>query len=304
MASMLQTLSDDLAAATERAGRSVVAIHARRRIPSSGVLWRDGLVVTAHHTIQRDENITITLADGTATQATLVGRDPGTDLAALRLAQTPGGAAEIAPAEAVRVGALVVALGRPGRELTAALGFVSAVGEAWRTWQGGRLDRLVRLDIGIYDGFSGGPLVDAAGRVLGINSSALVRGAPIAIPASTVDRVVPQLLEHGRVPTGYLGVAMQPVRLPEPLTRSLALSARTGLMIVNVEPEGPADRAGVLLGDTIIAIDDATVTDPADVLAQLDPARVGRPARVQLVRAGRLETVTVTVGERPGEVRR
>lgn len=304
MASMLQTLSDDLAAATERAGRSVVAIHARRRIPSSGVLWRDDLVVTAHHTVQRDENITITLADGTATQATLVGRDPGTDLAALRLAQTTDGAAEVAPADTVRVGALVVALGRPGRELTAALGFVSAVGEAWRTWQGGRIDRLVRLDIGIYDGFSGGPLVDAAGRVLGVNSSALVRGAPIAIPASTVDRVVPQLLEHGRVPTGYLGVAMQPVRLPEPLTRSLALSARTGLMIVSVDPEGPAERAGVLLGDTIIAIDDVTVTDPADVLAQLDPPRVGRPARVRLVRAGRLETLTVTVGERPGEVRR
>jgi S1-C subfamily serine protease len=301
---MLQTLSDDLAAATERAGRSVVAIHARRRIPSSGVLWRDDLVVTAHHTVQRDENITITLADGTATQATLVGRDPGTDLAALRLAQTTDGAAEVAPADTVRVGALVVALGRPGRELTAALGFVSAVGEAWRTWQGGRIDRLVRLDIGIYDGFSGGPLVDAAGRVLGVNSSALVRGAPIAIPASTVDRVVPQLLEHGRVPTGYLGVAMQPVRLPEPLTRSLALSARTGLMIVSVDPEGPAERAGVLLGDTIIAIDDVTVTDPADVLAQLDPPRVGRPARVRLVRAGRLETLTVTVGERPGEVRR
>src|SRR6201984_1523526 len=183
MGSSLQTLPDKRAAAAERVGRRVVAIRARRRIPSSGILWRDGVVVTAQHTIQREKNIVITLSDGTDAPATLVGRDPGTDLAALRLAPTnaPPGPLDVAPLEAIRAGSLVLVLGRPGTELTAALGLVSAVGEPWRTWHGGRIDRLIRLDIGIYDGFSGGPLVDAAGRVLRVNNSTLLRRWPHAV---------------------------------------------------------------------------------------------------------------------------
>lgn len=304
MGSTLQTLSDNLAAAAERVGQRVVAIKARRRIPSSGILWRDGIVVTAQHTIQREEDIVIGFADGTTSPADLVGRDPGTDLAALRVAKGNAGPIDVAPLEALRVGSLVLALGRPGRELTAALGLVSAVGDAWRTWHGGRIDRLIRLDIGIYDGFSGGPLVDADGRVLGVNTSTLLRGAPTAVPAATVDRVLAQLLEHGHVPTGYLGVGMQPVRLPEQLARSLEPSRPIGLMVVSVDPDGPAGRGGVLLGDVITAIDDQAVSEPADMLAQLDAARVGKPARLGLVRAGQLASVTVTVGQRPGRSRR
>jgi len=297
MVSMLQTLSDNLATAAERVGRRVVAIRARRRIPSSGILWRDGVVVTAQHTIQREEDIVITLPDGTDVPATLVGRDPGTDLAALRLGPTnvPPGALDVAPLEAIRAGSLVLALGRPGAELTAALGLVSAVGEPWRTWHGGRIDRLIRLDIGIYDGFSGGPLVDAEGRVLGVNTSTLLRGAPTAVPAATVERVLGQLLEHGHVPTGYLGVGMQTVALSE---------QSTGLMVMSVDPAGPAGRGGVLLGDVITAIDDKAVSDPADVLAHLDAGQVGKPARLGLVRAGQPTSLTVTVGDRPIAERR
>jgi len=295
MVSMLQTLSDNLATAAERVGRRVVAIRARRRIPSSGILWRDGVVVTAQHTIQREEDITMTLPDGTDVPATLVGRDPGTDLAALRLAPTNAGPLDVAPLEAIRAGSLVLALGRPGAELTAALGLVSAVGEPWRTWHGGRIDRLIRLDIGIYDGFSGGPLVDAEGRVLGVNTSTLLRGAPTAVPAATVERVLGQLLEHGHVPTGYLGVGMQTVALSE---------QSTGLMVMSVDPAGPAGRGGVLLGDVITAIDDKAVSDPADVLAHLDAGQVGKPAQLRLVRAGQPTSVTVTVGDRPIAERR
>ena len=297
MVSMLQTLSDNLATAAERVGRRVVAIRARRRIPSSGILWRDGVVVTAQHTIQREEDIVITLPDGTDVPATLVGRDPGSDLAALRLAPTnvPPGALDVAPLDAIRAGSLVLALGRPGAELTAALGLVSAVGDPWRTWHGGRIDRLIRLDIGIYDGFSGGPLVDAEGRVLGVNTSTLLRGAPTAVPAATVERVLGQLLEHGHVPTGYLGVGMQTVALSE---------QSTGLMVMSVDPAGPARRGGVLLGDVITAIDDKAVSDPADVLAHLDAGQVGKPARLGLVRAGQSTSVTVTVGDRPIAERR
>jgi S1-C subfamily serine protease len=295
MVSMLQTLSDNLATAAERVGRRVVAIRARRRIPSSGILWRDGVVVTAQHTIQREEDIVMTLPDGTDAPATLVGRDPGTDLAALRVAPTNAGPLDVAPLDAIRAGSLVLALGRPGTELTAALGLVSAVGEPWRTWHGGRIDRLIRLDIGIYDGFSGGPLVDAEGRVLGVNTSTLLRGAPTAVPAATVERVLGQLLEHGHVPTGYLGVGMQTVALSE---------QSTGLMVMSVDPAGPAGRGGVLLGDVITAIDDKAVSDPADVLAHLDAGQVGKPAQLRLMRAGQPMSVTVTVGDRPSAERR
>ncbi|HUL02205.1 MAG TPA: trypsin-like peptidase domain-containing protein [Gemmatimonadales bacterium] len=299
MVSTLQAFSDDLAGAVASVGRHVVAIAARRRIPSSGVVWRDGVVVTAQHTIQREEDIVVTLADGTESAATLVGRDEGTDIAVLRLAGPTGGAVEVAPPDAIRLGGLVLALGRPGRQLTAALGVVSAVGDAWRTWHGGQLDRRIRLDISIYDGFSGGPLVDGAGRVLGINTSTLLRGAPTTVPGSTVDRVATQLLEHGHVPTGYLGVAMHPVPLPEQLARALNLTARTGLMIAGLEPQGPADAAGLLLGDVITGMDGQPVSDPAEVVAFLDATRIGRPVRLQLVRAGGAVAITVTVGNRP-----
>jgi len=299
MASVLQTFSDDLASAVERAGRHIVAIRARRRIPSSGVLWRDGVVVSAQHTIHRDEDITVTLPDGSTSQATLVGRDAGTDLAALRLGSVQRTSIELAPAESIRIGGLVLALGRPGRDVTAALGIVSAAGGEWRTAHGGRIDRSIRLDVGVYDGFSGGPLVDPTGRVIGINTSGLLRGAPTTVPASTVNRVLDQLLEHGHIPTGYLGVALQAVRLPGDTERG-----RIGLMLVSVEPDSPAGRAGLLLGDAIVAIDDAPVSDPADILARLDGGSVGREMRFQVVRAAKPMSVTVTIGERPASARR
>jgi len=294
----LAALSDDLAAAVDTVGRSVVAIHARRRIPASGIVWQPGVIVAAHHTIQRDDDITVTLHDGTTTTATLAGRDPSTDLAVLRLADSsgaPAAAAEGAP----RVGQLVLALGRPGTTVTASLGIVSAVGGEWRTWQGGAIDRFIRLDLSVYDGFSGGPLVDAGGRVVGINTSGLARATALTVPASTVARVTGQLLARGHVARGWLGIATQPVRLPPPLQRSLGTEADGGLVVVNVEPESPADGGGLLIGDILIALDDAPVRDPGDVLAALGGDRIGKVVTLRVARGGRAEQVSVTVGERP-----
>jgi S1-C subfamily serine protease len=295
----LATLSNDLAGAVEQAARVVVAVHARRRIPSSGVVWRPGVIVAASHTLARDEDITVTLPDGRTVSATLAGRDDTTDLAVLRLdapALTP---AERADPAALRVGHLVLAVGRPGPSVTASMGVVSAVGGEWRTWQGGRIDRFVRLDLNIYDGFSGGALVEAGGRVLGINTSGLARATALTIPAATVDRVTDQLLSHGRVQRGYLGLASQPVRLPEGLRAALQLESDIGLVVVNVEPDGPADRAGMLLGDVIVAVDGTAVRDPADVLAALGPERVGNPLTARVLRGGQPVAVTITVGRRP-----
>ena len=298
----LVAFSNDLAAAVERAGRATVAIHARRRIPSSGVHWRPGVVVTANHTVRRDEEITVTLGTGETVAATLAGRDAGNDLAVLRLAGAAGAAAptaDVAGAEALAVGRLVLAVGRPGDGgATASLGIISALGPEWRTWHGGRIDRFVRLDLAIYDGFSGGPLVDAAGRVLGVNTSGLARGAAIAVPAATVERVAGQLLEKGRVARGYLGLGMQPARLPDALRQSLGLPGEGALLVVSVESGGPADRGGILLGDVLVALDGTYVQEPGDVLALLGPERVGSTMTARLVRGGVEVTRTITVGER------
>jgi S1-C subfamily serine protease len=300
---VLAALSDDLAAAVEQAGRSVVAIHARRRIPSSGVAWRSGAIVTASHTVTRDEDITLTLPDGRTAPATLAGRDETTGLAVLRTDATGITPAERADSGALRVGNLVLALGRPGTAITASLGVVSAVGGEWRTWHGGRIDQFVRLDIAVYDGFSGGPLVEAGGHILGINTSGLARGMPLTIPASTVDRIADQVLAGGRLGRGYLGLASQPVRLPEGLRQSLHLAGDFGLVVVNVEPGGPAERGGVLLGDILVALDDAAVSDPRDVLAALTPERVGQVVAVRVLRGGQPTELSITVGPRPTATR-
>jgi S1-C subfamily serine protease len=299
----LATLSDSLASAVATAARSVVAVHARRRIPSSGVVWRPGVIVTAHHTLRRDQDITVTLPDGHTTRATLAGRDPGTDLAILKLDAEPArqlAVIEHAPSSALAVGRLALAIGRPGASVSASFGIVSATGEAWRTWSGGEIDRFVRLDLNIYDGFSGGPLVDAAGHALGINTSALARGLALTIPATTVDRVTDQLLSQGRIRRGYLGLGMQPVRLPASLRHALgAEQADVALLVVSLEADGPADRAGLLLGDVILTVGGHPVTEPGDVLSHLGAERVGQPLPLDVVRGGRRMAITIVVGERP-----
>jgi S1-C subfamily serine protease len=296
----LTALSNDLAAAVDTVGRSVVAIHARRRIPASGVVWQPGVVIAAHHTIQRDDDITVTLHDGSTVTATLAGRDPSTDLAVLRLPDGTAAAPPVAPsAEPPRVGQLVLALGRPGSSVTASLGIVSAIGGEWRTWQGGTIDRFVRLDVSVYDGFSGGPLVDATGRVAGINTSGLARATALTVPAATVSRIAGQLLARGHIARGWLGIATQPVRLPAAQQRSLGTQAEAGLVVVNVEPDSPADRGGLLIGDILLALDDRPVSDPGDVLGALGGDRIGQPVALEVARGGRAERLTVTVGERP-----
>ena len=299
MTALLESLSNELASAVEAGGRAVVAIHARRRIPASGVHWRQGVIVATNHTIQRDDNITVTLPDGTTAAVTLAGRDPSTDLAVLRLAGQSLATAQLRRDPSPSVGEFVIALGRPGPRLTASWGVVSSVAGPWRTWHGAEIDSLLRLDVSIYDGFSGGPLIDAAGRVLGINTSGLARGTPVTIPIATVERTVGELLERGTIRRAYLGIGTQPVRVPQSLARRLELENTIGLLIASVEPGGPADRDGVLLGDVLLALDGAAVSDPTDVLAQLGGDRVGRPIAARVIRGGEVKTLQVTPGERP-----
>ena len=294
---LLTNLSNALAETVAAAGPSVVRVEARRRLPASGIVWSaDGVVVTAHHVIEREDNIEVGQADGETVAATLVGRDPTTDLAVLRARMDGLQPARWAATDGLRVGHIVLALGRPGRSVLATFGIVSALGDAWRTPMGGQLDRYLQTDVVMYPGFSGGPLVSAAGQVLGLNTSALLRGISVTVPTATVRQVVEALLAHGRMRRAYLGVGAQPVRLPTALEQQFG--QETGLLLVSIEPGSPAERGRLFLGDIIVALDGNKVAHMDDLLVLLSGDRVGKAVPVRIVRGGQTQDVTVVLSER------
>jgi S1-C subfamily serine protease len=289
-ANALLELSNQLAHAVELGEPAVVAVHGRPHVPSSGILWRAGVVVTSDHTLQRDEDITVTIAGGGNVPATLAGRDGGTDLAVLRLTGGADYAAKTVSDASIKAGHLVLALGRRGKDgVSASFGVVSAVGGPWRTWRGGQVDRFIRPDVNIYPGFSGGALVDVEGRVIGLNTSGLTRGTGVTVPASTVSRVVEELLSRGHVRRGFIGVGLHPVRLPD--------GAR-GLIVLSLEPGGPALQAGVMVGDVLLALDGEVVIDTDAVLSQLGAERIGKTVVAEIVRGGTRLKIDVVPGER------
>lgn len=299
MSQAFESLSNSMVATIEQVSAGVVQVDARRRLPATGIVWSaEGVIVTSHHVVERDENIQIGLADGSSVVATLLGRDPSTDVAVLKVEGTLS-APTWAELEAVRVGHLVLALGRPHKDIQSTLGVVSAVSTVDKSRRrrrpAGNLDRYIQTDVVMYPGFSGGPLVGASGQIFGMNTS-IMRGASVAIPTPTVRYVVETLLKHGKMRRGYLGITAQPVALPASLKAEL--EQETGLLVVAVEPDSPADHSGLLLGDTLIALDDVAVTTMDDLLSLLVGERVGATVPVQLLRGGLLQTIEVTIGER------
>lgn len=298
MSTLLIDFSNAIADAIEQAGRSVVAIREGGQHGVSGTIWREGAVVVSEHTIRGRNEVTVTLPDGNSVAATLAGRDPGTDLAALKIADA-GTPVELASIGDLRIGQMVFAVGRrPSGGLTASHGIVSAVGGAFRTWSGGRIDQSLRLDAMPYPGFSGGPLVDARGRVLGINMSG-PRRSVLTIPTQTVDRVIDQLLKKGRIARGYLGVGVQPVGLPPAIAASVGTDR--GLLVITVADDGPALKAGLIVGDILIGGDGQPLSSPSDLHSALDPENVGKQYRLRLLRGGSPTEIVVTVGERGRE---
>jgi S1-C subfamily serine protease len=296
MANVLTQLSDDLANAVETAGASVVRVEGRRRMAASGIVWSaDGTIITANHVVQSDDKINVGLADGQSASARLVGRDPSTDVALLKVDGAGLSPASRAGSE-LKVGHLALALGRPGRTVQATLGVISALGEGWRTQMGGQIDRYLQTDVVMYPGFSGGPLVNTAGEIIALNSSALARGVSLSIPVATLERVAAGLQKHGKMRRGYLGVSTQPVRLPEAAQNETG--QETGLLITAVEPDSPADQGGLVLGDTIVSVDGVAVRGHDDLLAQLGGDRVGNKTPVTILRGGQLQSINLTIGER------
>jgi S1-C subfamily serine protease len=294
----LVAFSEAMADAVVKAGASTVLVDARRRHPASGIGYSSDLVLTADHVVERDDEIRVVLPDGSEMVASVAGRDPGNDLALLRLDGMGLVIAERAAHEA-RIGQIVLALGRPNLEgIQASLGVVSAVGGPVRTGNGGLLERYLRTDTIPYPGFSGGPLIDAAGRLLGINTSGLWQGGSLTIPASLAWSVAETLAQHGRVRRGFLGVRSQPVTIPAAQRQALGRYQATGLLLVGVEEDGPAARGGLLVGDILVGLAGQPVADPDELLARLVGNMVGQSSAVQVLRGGQPLTVQVIIGER------
>lgn len=294
----LTELSEAMADAVAKAGAYTLLVDARRRFPASGIAYGPDLVLTADHVVERDDDLQILLPDGSQVGVTIAGRDPGSDLALLRLER-----ASLVPAEPAgqpaRVGQLVLALGRPSPEgIQASLGVVSAIGGPVRTGRGSMIERYLRTDTIPYPGFSGGPLIDATGRLLGLNTSGLARGMALTIPVDLAWQVAGSLAQHGSVKRGFLGIRSQPVELPAAQQQALGRSQESGLLLVGVENGSPAAQGGLLIGDILVAISGQPVTDPDELLARLIGPLVGQPTQIQVLRGGQPANITVTMGER------
>ena len=294
----LSVLSDAMVAAVEKAGAGTVLVDARRRLPASGIAYAANLVLTADHVVERDEDISVLLPDGSRFQAALAGRDPGSDLALLKIDKNVLAESEPAPQEA-RIGQIVLALGRPTPEgIQASFGVVSSLGGPIRTGRGGLLERYLRTDAIPYPGFSGGPLVDVSGRVLGLNTSGLARGASLTIPIGLARQVADTLAKHGHVQRGFLGVRSQPVAISTAQQNSLGREQASGLLLVGVEANSPAEAGGLIVGDILVAIAGQPVTDPDELLSRLAGEVVGKPTPVEILRGGHPAKLTITIGER------
>jgi S1-C subfamily serine protease len=297
MENTLIALSNELAAAAENAGQYVAAIHARPRFSSSGVIWRPGVIVTADHTIHREEQIRVTLPNGETVAAELAGRDPGTDLAVLKV-DTSG--RPVTSSDSIKTGNLALAIGRTQETgVNAALGIVSSVSGPWHTWRGSRIEQFIRLDLGLYPGASGGAVVDVTGKVFGIATTGLSRTSVLAIPASTVNRVTDELLAKGHVSRGFLGVGLQPIALPEHLISKLpSRTATGGLIVLSVEPGGPAADGGLLLGDVLVSLDGKPMEDTDDVQGFLSAGHVGKVVKAGVLRGGEPAELNIMIAER------
>jgi S1-C subfamily serine protease len=305
MASDFENLSDQLASAVEKSAASIVAVHGRPRIGSSGIVWRKNFILASSEGVRAEDGIRVLFPDGRVADARLQGRDPGADLALL--AADTG---DIAPAAfssdaSLKVGQLVLAVGRTGNTgPIASFGIISGVAGEWQSWRGGRIDPFVRLDIGVYPTSSGGAVVGATGDLLGLVSTGLSRSSVLAVTRKTIDRVAVRLLEKGHAGRPYLGISLQPVALPRDLKEKFQLAQDTGIMILGIEPDGPAAAGGLILGDVLIGGGGEALSDPEVLASVLHHAASGETVVFRVLRAGDIQELSIRVGERPARERK
>jgi S1-C subfamily serine protease len=288
----LAALSDQFAGLVERVAAATVAVGAGRSW-SSGIHWRPGVIVTAEEVLERDDDIKVVLPGGRETGATLVGRDPTTDVAVLRFAPDGLPLAALADSGTLRAGHIALAVGNHGGAPVANLGSVAHVGGAWMSQRGGAIDTLLRLDMRLAPAAEGGALADAHAHVLGMVVAG-PRGRVLAIPRATIDRAVDHLLAKGYVGRGYLGAGLQPIR-----PRKGAGAPDNGILVVSIDPDGPAARAGLIVGDIVTAWNAAPVVRVREVMRLLGPDSIGSAVDLALMRGGAPAALKVVIGERP-----
>src|SRR6202049_1180521 len=293
----LAAWSDRTAQIVELAASSIVAVHGGSRWSSSGIHWRSGVIVTAEERLEGDDNIKVTLPGGRLVEASLAGRDPTTDVAVLRFQPDGLPIASIADGS-LRTGHIVLAVGNYDGSPLAALGIIAIAGGAWHSVRGGTIDSLIRLDLALSPAAEGGALVDVQGRVVGMAVLGPRRRA-LAIPTSTIDRVVDQLLAKGHVFRGYLGAGLQPLRRRRPSHDTQPASSGRGVLVVSIDPDGPAARAGLLVGDIVVTWNAKPIDRVRDVMHLLGVDSVGATVDLQLIRGGAPTTLKVALGERP-----
>jgi len=297
----LTEISNELAETVQKMAEYVVSIRARRHYPSSGLRWGADVIVTANHTVRRDEEIAVSLAGGATVEASLVGRDPGTDLAVLKVKESGPFASDHLAAEEIKVGDVALLVGRsPDSGVNASFGIISAASGRWRTWAGGQLDSYIRLDARMFPQSSGAAVVNGRGQMIGIATSGLSRIAGLAIPTSTIKTVTEKLLERGFVPRGYAGIGVQMVPLSSGLRQNLSIANRSGLIVLTVDESGPADKAGILPGDILLSADDVTLRNTEDLQDFLMTTAMGKTSTLKYVRGGTLNERSIVIGERPG----
>ncbi len=293
---VLRLLSNQMADAVERVSQSLVLVNGRQRQPASGVVYAADLILTADHVLEREEDLTIQTQDDRTLAAQFVGRDPSTDLAVLRVAELGLNVAAAAE-DAARVGQLVLAVGRSsGEGPVASAGIVSAIGGPLRTGRGTTLERYIRTDATPYPGFSGGPLIDAQGGVLGITTTGLVNGIALAVPAAIAWVIAETLAQQGYIKRGYLGISSQLVHLPQ--AQRVGRTQEHGLLIVKVDDDSPAQKGGLMLGDILVGLDGTIVNDSEDLQTVLTNNRVGKTVPLEVIRGNTLHTLQITVGQR------
>jgi S1-C subfamily serine protease len=293
-------VSNAFADATEKAAAHVVAVHAEPRGSSSGIIWRAGLIVTAEHALRRDEEIEVTLRDGKVASATLQGRDPSTDIALFKCEAATTAPAAFGDSAAWRPGQLALVVGGTRASgPVAALGCVSLVAAERRIWGGAAIAPYIRLDLALQRAAVGGAVVDASGSIAGLVTPKFAPAGALALPVATVNRVVDALLAKGHIPRGYLGVGLQPIRLPANLRETLQRREKTAVIVLEVEPDGPAHQAGVLIGDILTGLNGKPVMRLEDVHAHLHGEQVGRAITGEFLRGGVRRDASIVVGERP-----
>jgi serine protease Do len=300
MGNELVNLSNELAGAVERVAAGVAAVFARPRIGSSGVVWRQNIILTSSQGILSEDGIKVLFPDGRLAEAKLRGRDHGTDLALLEVDTGNTKPLDIAADATLKVGQLVLAVGRTADTgPIASFGIVSGVSGEWKSWRSGKLNPFVRLDVSVYPTSSGGAAVDANGNVVGLVSTGLSRSSVLAVTRTTIDRVAQKLFEKGYVSHGFLGITIQPVALPRDAREKLKLTQETGIMLLGVDPDGPAAAGGLTMGDVLLSASSEALTDPETLAAVLDGTTVGDTLNVRVLRGGAVQELKVRVGERP-----